>query len=348
MHIPSKSKTIMYIFCLTIVPQFSVIAVVASVACWAYWANKYNDFLIWLPGIIGFIAMLFTFVCVSVLVHAYGLSIFAKTRKEFNSENYKGTPVTKIEYTVGRKDTLTGNRPIYVRTKQVSSGGPLLIMGGQALLVGITGFLKFIIETIRVCLSDNRQAEWEACREYMKQKMSGKSKVSFFQLPIICGMIIALIWVSMLPIMIYMRNSYDPRNIEFNITEKDNSEFNNIRINILFNGEITNKGNKKIEQLEGTLYFKNRRGDVLYEGKTVINAPFSTRYPSDDYLEKNESWEICLDIRTDPSHSGAWELWDCDLEDIEISMEISEIRYKGSKFIEFSVPQSVTVKTPGN
>lgn len=348
MHDTSKAKTVLYIFLLTVLPQFAVIAVVASVACWAYWANKYNSFLIWLPGIIGFITMLFTFVCVSVLVHAYGLSIFAKTRKEFNSENYKGAPVTKIEYTVGRKDSFTGNRPVYVRTKQVSSGGPLLIMGGQALLVGMTGILKFLIETIRVCLSDNRQAEWEACREYMEQKMSGKSRVSFFQLPILCGMSIAVIWIAFCPIMMYTHAAYDPQHIEFNITEKYNSEFNNIRINILFNGEITNKGNKKIEQLEGTLYFKNRRGDVLYEGKTVINAPFSTRYPSDDYLEKNESWEICLDIRTDPSHSGARELWDCSLEDIEISMEIREIWYKGNKFIEFSVPQSVTIKASGD
>ena len=344
MHNTSKAKTVLYIFLLTVLPQILVLAVVASVACWAYWASKYNSFLIWLPGIVGFITMLFTFVCVSVLVHAYGLSIFAKTRKEFNSENYRSAPVTKIEYTVGRKDTFTGNRPVYVRTKQVSSGGPLLIMGCQALLVGMTGILKFFIETIRVRLSDNRQAEWEACREYMKQKMSGQSRISFFQLPILCGMSIAVIWLAFCPIMMYTRTVYDPQHIEFNITEKYNSEFNNTRINIVFSGEITNRGSKKIQQMEGTLYFKDRRGDVLFEGNVVLNVPFSIPSPPDDYLEKNESWEIGLDIRTDPSHSGARKLWECSLEDIEISMEIREIWYKGNKFIEFSDPKTVTVK----
>ena len=163
----SKFGTLLYVFLLTAVPQLVVLSLLGSVAYFAYWFGVHNSTVHALVGVVAFIAMLFGFLCVALFTKNYGLSLFAPTRRGFDVNQYHGEPIKKIDYSYGRKSLITGKRSIYVREREVPSGGPLVVTALMSIVIGITGIFKFIIEGVRVCFSDERQAEWEGCRKYL-------------------------------------------------------------------------------------------------------------------------------------------------------------------------------------
>ena len=347
----SKLQTIGYIFLNTVFLQIIVLLTFCSVGIWALCATYYNSFVFWILGAGGFVTMLFVFVCVSVFSHAYGVSIFAKTRKAFDANRYKSEPIKRYDYSLGRKDLITGNRSIYVREREVKTGGPLVAMGFMAIVVGLTGIFKFVVEALRVCVSSSRQMAWEEAREYMHEKMhEEKSVVAFFQVPIVCAIILALIWVGAVFGLIYSADTYSDDCIEFQITEKYNSENNRIRIHTLFYGTLKNTGNKEIRSVEGTVYFKDANGKILYEGEVSFHAALDEE---NDYLEADELWDIALQIHTSPDDVNAQYVWNAELEDIEISIDISEIVfdnakwYSSSKIMEFPKEEILIIKPIG-
>ncbi len=332
----SKLETLLYVFLLTAVPQLVVLALFGSVFYFAYWFGVYNSTAHALVGAVAFIAMLFGFLCVAIFTKNYGLSLFAATRKDFDVNQYHGEPIKKIDYSYGSKNLFTGKRSIYVREREVPSGGPLLVTALMSILIGFTGIFKFIIEGVRVYLSDERQAEWEGCRKYLIDEINVHGKKKFFKIPVMVALVFIISWAICLPTGVIIKEKYNPKHIKFEITEKYNSENNNIRVHTLFYGTVTNNADGKIKQIEGCVYFKDRNGIVLFEDeKIVINVPFSTTSDWDDYLEKGEMWEVEIPVLSSPNDSGAQIIWNSDINDIEIIMEVSEIHYKGDKFLDF-------------
>ena len=172
----------------------------------------------------------------------------------------------------------------------------------------------------------------------MTDKMEEEGKSRFFKLPLAVAVVFILSWIIGLPAEAAFAKKYDHEQIEFEITEKYNSENNNMRVHTIFYGTVTNNGRGRIKQIEGRVYFKDREGNVLFEDeRLVINIPFSSIPSADDnYLEKGERWEVEFSVISSPDDSGAQQIWSYDIDDIEIIMEISEIHYSGDKFIEFS------------
>ncbi len=341
----SKSYTLAYVFLLTVVPQLIVWAALGSVCYFAYYFAMYNSSIHGIFGAGAFVAMLFAFLCVAIFCKNYGLSLFAKTRRDFDVNQYHGAPVEKIDYRVGRKNTFTGKRSIYVYKREEPTGGPLLVTALMSIVIGLTGVFKFIIEGIRVCLSDDRQAEWEGCRKYLIEKRDAEGTKQFFKTPIMVGLVFLVIWAICLPSALVTKSKYSPEHISFEITEKYNSENNNVRIHVLYDGEIINNGSAKIEQVEGRVYFRDKNGTLLFEDDhVVINVPFSIPSPSDEYLEKDERWEISLSVLTAPGDIGGEIIWDGELDDVEISMDVTQISYKGDKFIEFPDEEILIIK----
>ena len=320
--------------------QLIVITVFCSVGALAYFGlAKYNSALLPLLGIVAFIAMMFIFMCVSIFMKGYGVSFFSRTRKAFDASAYTYKPTTEIQYVVGRKNTFTGKRNIYVREREVKSGGVLLVLGIPAIIVGIFGIIKFIFEALRVICSDARAQAWEESRAFLTEKIEEDGVIPFFQTPIISVAIFLIVMVISIPVTIATAHRYHPSHVEFQITEKENAQNYNNLTQILFHGTVENNGRAKIEQIEGIVYFKDKNKNILQSRKVAIHVPFSTPSAPDNYLEKDESWDFTLDLRIhhdEDNFDVAQELWNMDLEEIEITMDVTGIRYRTNGIVEFS------------
>ena len=338
----SKLETIGYVFLLTAVPQLAVWAVFFSTCQFAYLFSIHSSMIYMLIGTVSFIAMLFAFLCVAIFSKNYGMSIFSLTRKNFDVNDYHGDPIKKYEYRTGRRNTFTGKRPIYVIEKEEASGGPLLVTAIISIIIGFTGIFKFTLEAVRVMLSDQRQAEWEGCREFLIEKINEDGKIKFFNVPIIILGVFLISWVICIGASTVDKIIYDPGNINIEINEKINSENNSRRIHVLFDGQITNEGSVKIEEVSLCVYIKDRNGSILVqEDDILINVPFSTATPQDDLLEKDESWNFTLSFYADPASTDAQDLWNSSIDDLEISIDIIQVYYEND--IEMSFPEKKLV-----
>ena len=330
----TKLQTIAYVFLHTVLMQLILIFTLSFVGFLAYFGlNKYNSVILSILGIVAFLVMIFIFVCVSVFTKSYGVSVFARTRREFNGSAPNMGTTKRIDYYYGRANVFTGRRPIFVRETEEKTGCNAILFL-PAFLVLCTGILKFVIESIRVLLSESRQAAWEESREFMREKIEHEE--NFFSFPKICAISLAVIMIVSIPVSVAVFKQYDTSYISFEITEKQNAERNNQRVNIIFYGTVEKNGGKDIRAIEGNVYFKNRDGEALFELKTHIDVPFSTPSQPNDYLENNENWDIAFDLRFSADDQQALRLWNMELEDIEIVMEVTEIDYKGDSFVEFT------------
>ena len=175
------------------------------------------------------------------------MSIFSLTRKNFDVNDYHGDPIKKYEYRTGRRNTFTGKRPIYVIEKEEASGGPLLVTAIISIIIGFTGIFKFILEAVRVMLSDQRQAEWEGCREFLIEKINEEGKIKFFNVPIIVLGVFLISWVICIGASTVDKIIYDPGNINIEINEK---------INRAYGKQITSKQVYQILQFFDKMYYE--------------------------------------------------------------------------------------------
>ena len=67
-----------------------------------------------------------------------------------------------------------------MKEREKRSNGLLVVIGFHAVIVGLTGIFKFILESLRICFSRNRQADWEACREDISDEIFGEGVFGFF------------------------------------------------------------------------------------------------------------------------------------------------------------------------
>lgn len=334
----SKQKTIGYIFLQTVLMQLIVLAIVGFVGWLAYFGlAKYNSAILPLLGFVAFIVMEFAFICISIFIKGYGVSCFSKSRGHFDGSAPSGGVKTKeIEYSYGPKNVITGKRSIILRERERPGGGCLLLLGFPAIIIGVTGILKFAIEALRVLLSDERQMVWEESREYLSEKMDAEGKGAFFQVPIICGLAFALLVAISVPVAIATAHRYSPDRIEIVFVEKENNLDRYGNASICYEGRITNKGSAKVEQVEGILHLSDQNGETLLSKKIVINVPFSTPSPPDNHLEKDEFWDFAFEVRLSPDDAHAEDLWDAELEDMEMRLEVSSIRYRTNGSVDYS------------
>lgn len=340
----SKLQTLSYVFLLTVVPQLVVWAMFLIVCYVAYWFSAYNSTIHAFIGIAAFIAMLFGFLCVAIFTRSYGLSLFAPTRRDFNVNDFHGAPVEKIDYAVGRKNVFTGRRSIYVYKREVPTGGPLLVTALMSIVIAITGICKFAIEAVRVCRSDDRQGEWEGCRAYLIDMRDKEGAWTFFKTPAIVGIVLGLALAISVPAGMVIKQRFSPDNLAFEITEKINSENNATRVHVLFCGEMINEGGGKLVQVEGTVYIRDREGHIVYESdRVVFNQPLHSR---DDSLSRGERWEMEVSVLTAPGDHGGIAIWNADMDDLEIVMEISELHYESDRFISFPNEDDLVIIKP--
>ncbi|MBE6531501.1 MAG: hypothetical protein E7679_05395 [Ruminococcaceae bacterium] len=321
----NKFSTILYIFLLTVVPQAVVLCVVASVGCWAYWWYKTQNWLQMMLSLVGFITMIFFFICVSVFVHSYGLSVFSSTTKDLNASDYEGKPVKEYSLRVGRRNTLTGKTPIYVKERERRRNGLLVMVGFHAIIVGLTGVFKFVIESLRVSFSRRRQADWETCREDIQDKILGEGVFGFFKMPIICTMIFCILWATLGGLTWGFESKYSHENIDIEITEISQGELNGMRASVSLKAKVTNNSKEKIDYAKGTLYIKDAKGDLLFQCKLTIQLPFN--HPNGEFMEKSQTYELSWNLNGDPNNEGMMTLYNSELEDLEISFAFQEIKY---------------------
>lgn len=333
----SKRKTIGYIFLHTVFLQLILLAILGFVCFVAYFGiNKYNSGILILLGVVAFIVMEFSFLCASVFIKSYGVSFFARTRGSFNGQLNADTTMTRIDYTLGPKNIFTGKRSIYVKERKVQSSGCLLLLGLPAIIIALTGIFKFVLESLRVCLSKKRQAAWEESREYLSQKIEEEGRAKFFQLPTVCAILMAILVALCLPITAVTAHHYSPQHIEIkfdekiNVTDKYNNSF------IACSGSLTNKGNTKIEHVEGVLHFREKGGKEIFSVKMSVKPSYTTQGPRNDILEKEDTWNFAFELKISRDDSGAIRLWELELEDMEIVFEVISIRYQGKGNIDYT------------
>ena len=330
----TKLQTIVYIFLHTVAMQLILMLTVSFVGFLSYFGlNKYNSTILTILGIVAFLVMIFIFVCVSVFTKSYGVSVFAKTRREFIGSAPDTGTAKRLDYYYSRRNSFTGRRSIIFREREEKTGCNAILFL-PALLVLCTGILKFALESARVLMSESRQTAWEESRAFMRERM--EQEENFFAFPKICAISLVVIMIVSIPVSAVVFKQYDPSYIAFEITEKQNAESNGQRANIIFYGTVEKSGGKDIRAIEGIVYFKNRSGDILFEQKNHISVPFSTTSRENDYLEYSEKWDITFDLRLDTDDQRALQLCSYELKDIEIVMEVTEIEYKGDRFVEFT------------
>lgn len=319
-----KLKTISYIFLHTVVLQCIVLGVLLAVNAMAFFGLvQYSNGLIALLGAAGFIVMLFVFLAVSVFATNFGVSVFSKKHGNYNGAD-DSPPVYETHYSLGEKSTLSGKREIIATTKEKKGGpGKLIGAGFHAFMIGLTGIIKFIIETMRVLSSDQRQEVWENARKRLENQRETLGSADFNSFPRKCAIWMGIILAIAIPLMIFTAYQYHPNRLEFSITEKNNSENNHQRIHVLFDGTLENHGLLKIKQVDGLLIIKDKNGVLLYEEKVVIQNDLSDL----SFLNKNDALDVSLNVRSAANDPGTSIIWDTPLEDLEISMRVSHIDY---------------------
>ena len=99
---------------------------------------------------------------------------------------------------------------------------------------------------------------------------------------------------------------------------------------------MKNNGKAKVEQVEGILYLKDKNGEVLLSDDVAIHVPFSIPSQPDNHLEKGEAWDFVISFYLSSDQYPAYLLRDKPLADLEISLEVTSVRYKTNGSVDFT------------
>ncbi|MBQ3195692.1 MAG: hypothetical protein IJB65_04405 [Clostridia bacterium] len=317
-----KKQTVKYVFLHTVVMQIIFWVVFVSVGCWAYWFSKYNSSIMALAGMPGFLAMLFANICISVFTTNYGLNISSKKRKDFNGEN-KAEPIYRYDYSYGPKNPLTGQKPVYVKKREVKSGGAVILFGLKAVSLGFTGVFKFFVERNRVIHDDERQALWEDCRQHLYDKIAEDGKEKFFKTPKKVATVLLACWALALPTIIYLSSAYSDNNVSLVITEKLEYTNDGTYVEAVYKASLTNKGSGKISMVEGVMRFVDKNGNLLGETEMFFD-------PRSESFGKNDSEQFNVTYIAYASDENSVKLCKSDLNEITILFDVTSIKYSGA------------------
>lgn len=331
----SKIKTIGYIFIHTILSQIIVISIFSFV-CWLAYLGfvkyNYNTSIFPLLSILGFIAMMFSFICVSVFLKQFGVSVFSRSTRIPTDISFPQSSVTKIEYSYGPESIFTGERSVYVTKKEVKTAGAVAILCFPAIIIALTGVIKFIFETLRVLFSPRRQATWDESREDLADEIFYEGTFSFFKFPLICATSLLLILAISLSSLAIINRQCNPELIQFSISETDRETDSKGNTRIYYTGTLTNNGSSKVKKAYGILHFKNKNDELLFTTKMSMVV----RTNAHEYLEKGESCNFDFYITFSQQELASYSVEDLALDDVKILFEVTSIVYKSYEEFEFS------------
>ncbi len=328
----------LYLFSVTLLPQLGMAAVLASVAFFAYTSVRYNHFLLMLPGVVAFLAMLFLFLCAAVTYHAYTPRLWSNQVGAL--PNLEGRREIELQYRYGRKNTLTGARRVYVSQRERENGAPFLFLVAEGVLLCLIGGVRFLIEALLLSHSREREAAWVECRETMREKINAQGIKQFFRVPCVCLMALVACWLAFLPTLIHCRYFYSPNRLSFSISAYQEEESGTYRNSIL-TLQMQNKG-KAVKRVAGVLSVEDGEGKLLYEKSLVFRA--DTMQPGAQVLERGASMTGTFYCYNLPASTAEFEP---PSQERVFRFSVREIWYEGDKFIEFPSAKKVVIRPMG-
>ena len=335
----SKFQTLKYVFLLTAVPQFLIIAMFSTIAYFGHMFNVTNIAGVFLLASALFVAMLFGFVCVSIFTQNYGLSIFSISRNHFNPGDYQST-ITEVSF-IERK-TFFGQSNIEVRTHEKPGGAPIIISALLAIVIALTGIIKFVIEAVRVILSDERQGAWEGCREALADDIETDGVFEFFKVPIIVGASFIVAWIIFFLIIVGSKIKHNPDKIDFEIIEQTEFE-NEYHHYYAFDIQVKNRGKGKITNIGLNICFMDKDGNLLYEETKYIDTMNLDK--NKYFIAKNEHsvFEFKL-YEWDNDSEGKRYIFEQGLDNVEISIDLIKVEYKDEIILDLPEEEMIILK----
>ena len=337
-----RCKTIFPLFCFTALPALVELGIFVWVCQVIYYAVYFENGFFWVCGVAFFIVMMLAFVAVSNFVCMYCRSIspFAQG-VDFSG----GSRYMKIEYSYGIPSLITGIRPIHVRVSEAGGVGAGFVASMMhAFGIAVVGIPRFLVELVFILVFPKWCIAWKAHTAGVLDEIETEGFVHFFRGFIRCLLILLAIWILFFPFLLGNKAKYSPEHINIQITEKKNWEYNKSRIHVAYYGDLTNTGSAKLKSVGGTIYYKDRNGNVLYQRDEGLWMKSDGMTLPKDYLDKGESFEIQVNVFGDPTDANAQKIWNADMDDIQIVMEITSASYDGGKCIDFKESRTVIIK----
>ena len=337
-----RCKTIFPLFCFTALPALVELGIFAWVCQVIYYAVYFENGFFWVCGVAFFVMMMLAFVAVSNFVCMYCRSISSFAQEmDFSG----GSRYMKVEYFYGRADTFTGIHPIHVRVSEAGGIGTGFVASMlHAFGIAVVGIPRFLVELVLILVFPKWCIAWKAHTAGVLDEIETEGFVHFFRGFIRCLLILLAIWILFFPFLLGNKAKYSPEHINIQITEKKNWEYNKSRIHVAYYGDLTNTGSAKLKSVGGTIYYKDRNGNVLYQRDEGLWMKSDGMTLPKDYLDKGESFEIQVNVFGDPTDANAQKIWNADMEDIQIVMEITSASYDGGRSINFKESRTVIIK----
>ncbi len=344
MNNKEKLETIKKIFLLTVVPQIIMLAALGSIAYWAYHIDYLNVFSS-IISVLGCIAFLLLACCAGLFVDNYTPSFFgSRSHEDFGAG--PDTRTKQIIYRMGPKSSLTGQRKVYVEERKSSGGANIIIGVIKSLWLCVFGTIRFIIETFRICISENRKAEWDDAYDEFGSNIKSDGVFDFFKFPAICFLVIILGWICILPNIIKLKTWYNPNKIEMSANEiTDFAYSEDIGVEFTVDCSVINSGKGKIKHINAYFFVENEAGEVVAEWSDTIKAVFHD--PSydpnweyndsgnDELLSKDEEWRYKFYVFVDANEFDVSEFENIDISNLKIYYDLREVRYDNDSFFNY-------------
>ena len=345
MNDKSKLGTIGKIALLTVVPQIIMLAAFASVGYWSYKIEYFSLFPT-LVAILGSVALLLLCCCAGLFVDMYSPSLFGSRRDSSILSSSAEDNRKVFVYRQGPRSSLTGQRKVYVEERKASGGGNIIIGVIKSLFICAFGTVRFVIEVIRIYLSEERQNEWDESNSELCNNIAAEGIVGFFKLPAICVSVILVGWIFILPTIINLNTSYNPGNIEFNAKEMTDFAYRE-DVGVEFNVEcsVKNGGKGKIRHINAYFYVENERGDIVAEWSDTIKAvSCDPKYDpnweyndsgNDELLSEDEEWRYKFYVFVNADKFDVSEFESIDISKLKLYYDLREVRYDNDFFFNY-------------
>lgn len=334
MNIKNKLGTIKKIFLLTVIPQIIMLAALGSIAFWAYHIDYLNVFSS-IISVLGCIAFMLLACCAGLFVDNYTPS-FLGSRSNADFGGGPDTRTKQIVYRVGPKSSLTGQRKIYAEERKSSGGGNIIIGVIKSLWLCVFGTIRFVMETVRVCISKNRKAEWDDAYDELGSNIKADGVFDFFKFPVACFLVVIVGWVCILPNIISINTLYNPDKIEFTAEEMTNFAYReDVGVEFVVDCSVKNKGKGKISHIEAYFYVENEAGEVVAEWSDTINSVWEYNDSNDDLLTKDEEWRYKFYVFVDADEFDISEFESIDISKLKIYYDLREVRYDNDFFFNY-------------
>ncbi len=336
----SKANTVFYIFCVTALQQILLLAALASAIVFSQGINL-NGYIIFisLPSVF---AMFFLAFSVLIIYSNYTVSLFSRTRGELRDPGSFTT--TRTDYYYGSKNLFTGNRPLYVRKREEAGAGKVAYFIIRAFLLSSIGVIHFIIETVRVLLSEERKEAWDEAHDAFCEQKEESGTWNFYKLYIIPLSVILILWIIFIPIKANYENTYTKDSLTFSISEKENFEMNAKTVTVYFHGEIENNGAEDVKFIDTEVFYKDRNGNTIASHLPYFKFVYNLQ--NNFTLESGKNCEFTFVVEIERNDPYAQALWNSELDDIEISIYIREIGWVGGESVKHSENKGYSVIKP--